>query len=123
MFHFEIRLAAGESLRDHEKPGLGAASGNNIHYRKLIHPAFQAPPYAIALSWTFTPGVFRGLRSAMAGAVKVVTHDERCHDRRGAIYRRRLPGPLEIAEPSVTAGFLMIAKDFIPEMGTNPSRS
>jgi hypothetical protein len=47
-----------------------------------------------------------------------VAHDGRGHGRRGAIYRQRLPGSLKIAEISVTARFLMIAKDFIPEMGT-----
>jgi hypothetical protein len=39
------------------------------------------------------------------GAVKVVTHDGRGHDRRGAIYRRRLLGSLKIAEISVAARF------------------
>jgi hypothetical protein len=52
------------------------------------------------------------------GAVKVVTHDERRHNRRDTIYRRLLPASLSIAEISVTARFPMIAKDFIPEMGT-----
>jgi hypothetical protein len=56
-------------------------------------------------------------------AVKVVTHDGRGHARRGAMYRRLLPGSLSIAEIGVTARFLMIAKDFIPEMVQNPSRS
>jgi len=51
-------------------------------------------------------------------AVKVVTHDGRGHGRRGAIDRRRLPGSSKIAEISVTARFLMIAKGLIPEMGT-----
>jgi hypothetical protein len=44
------------------------------------------------------------------GAVKVVTHDGRGLDRRGAIYRRRLLGSLKIAEISVTTRYLMIAK-------------
>jgi hypothetical protein len=35
-----------------------------------------------------------------------------------SIYRRRLLGSLKIAEISVTARFLMIAKDLIPGMGT-----
>jgi hypothetical protein len=52
------------------------------------------------------------------GTVKVVTHDRRGHDSRGAIYRRLPPAPLSIAEIGVTARFLMIAKDFIPEIGT-----
>jgi hypothetical protein len=47
-------------------------------------------------------------------AVKVVTRDGRGDDRRGAVYRRRLPGSLKIAEIGVIARFLMIAKDFIP---------
>jgi hypothetical protein len=47
-------------------------------------------------------------------AVKAVTHDGRGDDRHGAVYRRRLPGSLKIAEIGVTARFLMIAKDFIP---------
>jgi hypothetical protein len=51
-------------------------------------------------------------------AVKVVTRDGRGDGRRGAVYRRRLPGSLKIAEIGVTAGFLMIAKDFIPQMGS-----
>jgi hypothetical protein len=53
----------------------------------------------------------------MMGAVKVVTHDGQPRARRRAIYRRLLPAPLKIAETGVTAGLLMIAKDFIPEMG------
>jgi hypothetical protein len=54
----------------------------------------------------------------MTGTVKVVTHDGRARARRRPIYRRLLHGSLKIAEIGVTAGFLMIAKDFIPGMGT-----
>jgi hypothetical protein len=50
-------------------------------------------------------------------AVKVVTHDGRGRDRRGAIYCQRLLGSLKIAGTGVTVRFLMIAKDFVPEMG------
>jgi hypothetical protein len=57
------------------------------------------------------------LRSRITGAVKVVTHDGRGYNRHDAIYRRRLLGSLKIAETSVTARFLMIAKDFMPQMG------
>jgi hypothetical protein len=37
------------------------------------------------------------------------------------MYRRRVPGSWEIAETGVTARFLMIVKDFIPELGARSS--
>jgi hypothetical protein len=55
--------------------------------------------------------------SMVTSGVKVVTHDGRGHGRRGAIYRPRLLGSSKIAEISVTARFLMIAKGFAPISG------
>jgi hypothetical protein len=59
----------------------------------------------------------------MTAVVKVVTHDGRARVRCRAIYGWLLPGSLKIAEIGVTARFPMIAKDLIPEMGVNLSRS
>jgi hypothetical protein len=65
----------------------------------------------------YLPPISRGLWSTIMDAVKVVARDTRTHARRWRGLAPRPSVPLKITEIGATAGFLMIAKDFIPEMG------
>jgi hypothetical protein len=60
----------------------------------------------------------RGFRSTMTGAVKVVSMMGGPAPGTVRFTAGCSLGPLKIAETGVRAGFLMIAKGFIPEMGT-----